>query len=215
MNRLLLAAMWVAVLAVPVTARADIFTYTDAEGVVHFTNAPVNGAKAYEPNADALGFGGQAEVRYANTPRMWTPASVKNDKAARYQDLMNRAARRYRLPVALVKAVTAAESGFNPAAQSHAGACGLMQLMPGTAAEMQVKDIFDPEQNVMGGARYLRYLINHFDGDVKLAVAAYNAGPNIVSKVKRVPNIPETKGYVKRVLSLYRGYRQQERVALR
>jgi soluble lytic murein transglycosylase-like protein len=197
-------------------ARAAVYTYTDREGVVHFTNnRDEAGAREYHPGDD-LGFGGEpAKMKFANTPRMWAPVEVQNKKSSKYDDMIRRAANRYRLPVALVKAITAAESGFNPQAHSHAGACGLMQLMPATAAEMEVTDIYDPEQNVNGGARYLRYLINAFDGDVKLAVAAYNAGPNLVSKLGRVPNIPETKGYVKRVLSLYKGYRKADTLAQR
>ena len=191
-------------------ARAEVYSYVDAEGVVHFTNTPRPGARLFSPGHDDAGFGGAAvtaEGRYANTPRMWRAAALRRDKGLAYTAIIHAAARRYRLPPALVKAVMAAESGFNPAARSHAGACGLMQLMPVTAREMGVEDIFDPEQNIHGGARYLRYLINHFSGDVKLAVAAYNAGPNLVARLGRVPNIPETRTYVRRVLGLYRTYR--------
>lgn len=195
----------------PVRAHATVYTYTDAQGVVHFTNTLQPGAREYHPQADALGFGGEVpERKLANTPRMWRMASIRKDKGRAFEDHIRSAAERYRLPPALVKAVMAAESGFNPRAQSHAGACGLMQLMPVTAAEMGVEDIFDAAQNIHGGARYLRYLLNHFDGDVKLAVAAYNAGPNLVARLGRVPRIPETMVYVKRVLGLYRTYRRTE-----
>ena len=184
--------------------------------MVHFTNdSSERGAREYHPG-DELGFGGEpSKVKFANTSRMWAPVEVQDKKSSRYDRLIKQAADKYRLPPALVKAVTATESGFNPQAHSHAGACGLMQLMPATAAEMEVADIYDPEQNINGGARYLRYLINAFDGDVKLAVAAYNAGPNLVSKLGRVPNIPETRGYVKRVLSLYKSYRKADMLAQR
>jgi soluble lytic murein transglycosylase-like protein len=195
------------------SARAAIYRYVDREGVVHFTNTPpAAGARPYEynPSADDAGFGGAAPaLKFANTPRMWEPAPL-NNRTSRYDDLLAAAARRYRLPFALVKAVTAAESGFRPEVVSRAGACGLMQLMPVTAREMGVKDVFNPEQNIQGGARYLRLLINSFGGDVKLAVAAYNAGPHVVKRVMRVPEIPETKRYVKTVLRLYRAYRQVE-----
>lgn len=206
------ALLCLCALLAPAPAAAEVYTYVDRQGVVHFTNARRPGARLYVPSTDDPPFGGEgtAQTRWANTPRQWSPALVRKDRGARYEKLIRAAAARYRLPHALIKAVMASESGFNPRAQSHAGACGLMQLMPATAKEMGVADIFDPLQNVMGGSRYLRYLINHFAGDVKLAVAAYNAGPNIVARVKRVPNIPETKAYVRRVLGLYRAYRKQQ-----
>jgi len=194
-------------------AHAEVYSYKDRDGVVHFTNHKVAGAKAYAPSAgDESAFGGEAP-RFANTPRMWTPVKVRKNDA--YDGLIQKAARRYELPPALLKAIMATESGFSPNVKSHAGACGLMQLMPQTAKEMGVTDIFSPEENVMGGARYIRYLINYFQGNVKLAVAAYNAGPSIVSRVKRVPEIPETKSYVTRVLRLYGSYRRAEMLAFR
>ncbi|MEW5855453.1 MAG: transglycosylase SLT domain-containing protein [Myxococcota bacterium] len=213
MRAILLALPLLMALAAP--ARAAIYTYTDKDGVVHFTNTPPDSsAREYTPGADDLGFGGAPTgTKFANTPRMWEPPPKVAAKSRKFEALIARAAERYRLPAALIKAVMAAESGFNPRAKSHAGACGLMQLMPVTAAEMNVGDIFDPEQNVFGGARYLRYLINKFNGDVKLAVAAYNAGPNLVARLGRIPEIPETKKYVRTVLSLYRGYRRAELLA--
>jgi soluble lytic murein transglycosylase-like protein len=115
----------------------------------------------------------------------------------------------YKLPHALVKAVIATESNYNPWAVSEKGAVGLMQLMPQTAHEMFVEDPFDPVQNIQGGTRYLRVLVNLFDGDLVKVLAAYNAGPEVVKRAEQraaefvVPAIPETKEYVRRVLQNY------------
>ncbi len=124
----------------------------------------------------------------------------------RYDGIIREAAAYYSLPFELVKAVVAAESDFEPRAQSAAGAQGLMQLIPSTARDMYVSDIFDPRENVFGGVRYLRYLANTFNGDVRLTVAAYNAGPDVVGKRADVPNIEETQTYVKRVMAFYHYY---------
>ncbi len=120
------------------------------------------------------------------------------------------AAVRYKMPKALVRAVMHTESAFDPQALSHVGASGLMQLMPNTAREMYVQDIFDPQQNIEGGVRYLRVLANEFNGDMVKMVAAYNAGPEAVKKYHgQVPPYPETQAYVKKVLALYFQYKAQ------
>ncbi len=110
------------------------------------------------------------------------------------------------MPPSLVTALVAVVSSFEPAAFSHAGAQGLMQLIPSTARAMQVRDPFDPRDNVYGGVRYLRVLANEFGGSVRLTVAAYNAGPKRVRRARGVPNIAETETYVRRVLTLYEHY---------
>ncbi|MDR2613598.1 MAG: lytic transglycosylase domain-containing protein [Deltaproteobacteria bacterium] len=117
----------------------------------------------------------------------------------RLRPVISRAAARYRLDPALIAAIIKAESAFDPKAVSWAGARGLMQLMPNTARHMGVKDSFDPEQNVMGGARYLREMLDRFGGDLTLAVAAYNCGPERVARAGRVPDISETRNYVRTV----------------
>jgi len=122
-----------------------------------------------------------------------------------YDALIRRKAERYGVSFALVRAVVAVESGFNAKAESHAGAQGLMQLMPPTAADLGVKDSLDPEQNVDGGTRYLAGLIKMFKRE-DLALAAYNAGPGRVKRAGGIPNIRETKSYVKRVLRLSRAF---------
>jgi soluble lytic murein transglycosylase-like protein len=107
----------------------------------------------------------------------------------------------------LIKAIIANESGFNANATSGAGAQGLMQLMPGTAAGLGVTDAYDPAQNVAGGTKYIKGLLQRFNGDVRLAVAAYNAGPGAVEKYGGVPPYAETQNYVQNVLSSYAKYR--------
>jgi soluble lytic murein transglycosylase-like protein len=120
-----------------------------------------------------------------------------------YNELIDKAAARYDLDPDLIRSVMQTESAFNPMAVSPAGAMGLMQLMPELAEEFGITDPFDPEQNIMGGARYLRQLLNMHDGNVRLAVASYNAGPGAVARYGgRVPPFDETREYVKRVTHL-------------
>jgi soluble lytic murein transglycosylase-like protein len=121
--------------------------------------------------------------------------------------LVQQNAATWQVDPALVKAVIANESGFNANATSKVGAQGLMQLMPDTATSLGVRDAYDPAQNVAGGTRYLRGLLDRFNGDEKLAVAAYNAGPNAVEKYGGVPPFAETQNYVQNVLSSYDRYR--------
>jgi soluble lytic murein transglycosylase-like protein len=122
-----------------------------------------------------------------------------------YDDLIAEAAAKYGVRFSLVKAVVAVESGFRPAVKSRAGAMGLMQLMPGTAKDLGVKDATDPRENIHGGTRYLAGLLKHFKNE-ELAVAAYNAGPGRVMRAGGVPRIAETRAYVTNVLGLARRY---------
>jgi soluble lytic murein transglycosylase-like protein len=116
-----------------------------------------------------------------------------------YDDIIREAAAQYDLDPQLIRAVMRAESAFNPLVVSPAGAQGLMQLMPALAAEMGVEDVFDPRDNIMGGARYLRWLLDRNRGSIPLALAGYNAGPTVVSKYRKVPPFRETQTYVKRI----------------
>ncbi len=115
------------------------------------------------------------------------------------EDIFIRASEKHQVPINLLKSVAKAESNFNPDAVSHCGAQGVMQLMPSTAEGLGVKDAFDPEENIMGGAKYLSMMLNQYDGDVKLALAAYNAGSGNVAKYGGIPPFKETQAYVKKV----------------
>lgn len=126
-----------------------------------------------------------------------------------FSDVIESAARSARIDPALVAAVAHAESGFNPRAQSEAGAKGLMQLMDSTARGLGVQDSFDPAQNVKGGATFLAGLLKQFHGDVKLALAAYNAGPGAVQRYGGIPPYEETQRYVPKVLTFYEQYRRR------
>ncbi len=173
------------------SAGAALYSYVDGSGRLHFTNVP--GDSRYR---EVLGYD---KVRRVAAP-------------GRFSSHIQRAAERYRLDPELIKAVIKVESDFDPHAVSKKGAMGLMQLMPATAKEMDVAAPFAPQENILGGSRYLRKLINLFDGDLRLALAAYNAGPNRVLENGRVPRIAETEKYVKRVLMEY-GNNQRNRYA--
>jgi soluble lytic murein transglycosylase-like protein len=144
---------------------------------------------------------GDALAVAPNAPAMLPPAQI--------DALVNTNATQWNVDPALVKAIIANESGFNANATSNVGAQGLMQLMPSTAAGLGVSDPYDPAQNVSGGTRYIKGLLNRFGGDVKLAVAAYNAGPGAVEKYGGVPPYAQTQNYVQDVLSSYAKYRNQ------
>lgn len=120
--------------------------------------------------------------------------------AGEYADLIEQTAVRHRVDPALVAAMAKVESDFDPYAVSHKGACGLLQLLPETAERFGVTDIFDEAQNLDGGARYLRWLLDRFEGDTELALAAYNAGEQAVEQHGGIPPYPETRDYVVRVL---------------
>jgi soluble lytic murein transglycosylase-like protein len=183
--------------ALAAQAQADVFTYTDANGVEHYTNAPGEGP--YQRLSSLM-----EEVGKSNRANA---LPVKANVAA-FAPHIEKAADEVGIEAALVHAVITAESGYNPGAISKTGAQGLMQLMPGTAKRYAVKDAFDPKQNIRGGTRYLRDLLDQFDNNIELAVAAYNAGENaVIRHGRKIPPYRETQAYVPKVLRLYNKYR--------
>jgi len=126
-----------------------------------------------------------------------------------FRSVIHQAADRHQIDPALIKAIIMAESGYNPNAVSKKGAMGLMQLMPGTAEALGVKDSFNPEHNIDAGVEYFKRLMNQFKGNVKLALAAYNAGSRNVRQYQGVPPFKATKYYVKKVLKYYSYYKEQ------
>ncbi|MCS7299261.1 MAG: lytic transglycosylase domain-containing protein [Spirochaetia bacterium] len=132
--------------------------------------------------------------------------STSESRDNKFDEIIEEASKRYDLPKELIKAVIKAESNFNPIAISPKNAMGLMQLIPSTAMEMGVEDVFDPFQNIMGGTKYLRKMLDRFNGNLFLALSAYNAGPERVSRSGGIPDIEETKDYVDRVIRFYKEY---------
>lgn len=177
-------------LAFAAPVQADIYRYEDEEGVVHFTDAPTD--KKFKVFLRDLRKDRQLRTRFR---------FAANADPQVYEQLIVSTANKYGVSPALVKAVIQAESGYNPNAVSRAGASGLMQLMPGTAKQLKVADSFDPRQNVDGGVRYLKFLLDTFKGDVSLALAAYNAGLGKVARYGGIPPYEETRTYVNRVLN--------------
>jgi soluble lytic murein transglycosylase-like protein len=149
--------------------------------------------------------GGQGGSRVRTSAAPAGAAAAPVDRTGDHWDHIQDAALRYGLDPDLVAAVIRTESGFRAHAVSPKGAMGLMQLMPSTARLLGVEDVFDGRENIFGGCRYLRSLIDQFDGDLKLALAAYNAGPEAVSRHNGIPPYRETQNYVRQVLALYNG----------
>jgi soluble lytic murein transglycosylase-like protein len=192
MKRSLLSTLLIlGFLGIPSGVLADIYKFTDEEGVTHLTNMPTEVNRNY--------------VLLIKEKRVII--KIKGD-IAQYDAMIKKASDKYNVDYALIKAVIKAESNFNHRAVSPVGAQGLMQLMPQTAAQLNVEDSFHPEDNIDGGVRYLRYLIRLYNGNLSLALAAYNAGEGAVARYhNRIPPYPETQNYVQRVLQYFEQYR--------
>lgn len=182
--------------ALPATLRADIYRYEDEEGVIHFTDIPTDSKfKIF-----------MRDIKKDKALRTNFRLNEFAGDPAQFESIINSCARQYGVDSNLIKAVIQAESNYNPKAISRKGAAGLMQLMPKTAQSLKVADSFDPAENIRGGVRYLRFLLDTFKGDVSLALAAYNAGLTNVAKHKGVPPFAETRNYVAKVMTFQRGY---------
>ncbi|MEW6107612.1 MAG: lytic transglycosylase domain-containing protein [Nitrospirota bacterium] len=169
-------------------AYSDIYKYTDENGVVCYTDAP---------------FGKKTE-RVIRQRKIIENNEVQGVK---YSGYVHKAAVKYQIEPELIHAVIKTESNGNHRAVSRKGAMGLMQLMPSTASDMNVGNPFNPEENIDGGTKYLKYLLEKFNGNLTLALAAYNSGPKTVEKYGSVPPISETRQYVNKIFSIYRGKR--------
>jgi len=185
-----------------------------ATRIEQITGAPVTlpGLPSSDPQPTTGSFASMLQAQMNATPDD-TAALPTSDAApamvppAQIDALVGENAQSQNVDPALVKAIIANESGFNANATSKVGAQGLMQLMPGTAAGLGVTNAYDPAQNVAGGTKYIKSLLDRFGGDVRLAVAAYNAGPGAVEKYNGVPPYAETQNYVQNVLASYEKYR--------
>lgn len=178
----------------PCVSQADIYQYISPNGTISLTNVP-------------------SDARYrkihVDSARFHTSLSERE-----LEPVIRRHSTQQRLHPALIRAVIKAESNFDPRAISRAGAIGLMQLMPQTAARMDVRDMYDPDDNVGGGTKYLRQLLDRFHGNLPLALAAYNAGENLVERYQALPPITETRQYVRKVLRYYRTFLVRDGVIL-
>ncbi|MCG8685805.1 MAG: lytic transglycosylase domain-containing protein [Desulfobacterales bacterium] len=187
----LAVSVWVLVaLSSPCLGQGNIYRYIDADGVVHFTNTPTT-----------AGYTVYIRVK---------EKSAKNVRSAprSYDKIIQKAGKRYGVEAALIKAVIQVESSFNPKAVSKKGARGLMQIMPENESALNISNPFDPSQNIMGGTRYLKRLINRYNRELGLALAAYNAGPTAVDRYREIPPYAETQAYVKKVMELYSQYKR-------
>lgn len=200
----LFAIVAIVMAATATPARADVYYYKDANGVFHFTNESRPGAVLFHMDASV-------ERLAAKRPE---PKAARKYAArgADYETLIQKWAAAYDVEAELVRAVIRAESGFNKRAVSRAGARGLMQLMPATARSHGVRNIHSPEDNIRGGVKHLRGLLDRYGGNVTMALAAYNAGEAHVDRHRGIPPIAETRSYVARVLKYRREYQRAERL---
>lgn len=191
-------------LSLPLAAAADIYQYVDGNGVLHFSNTgTVKKAKVFARESLRTAPKEPAAEEEARPAGKTTPSlSIIHSS---YSDIIHDACDKHGVDPALVHAIVKVESDFNVYAVSRTGAMGLMQLMPQTAVEMNVRNSFNPTENIYGGVKYLRYLLDRYEGNLKLALAAYNSGETSVKRWGTIPPFRETQQYVRKVLQIYNG----------
>jgi soluble lytic murein transglycosylase-like protein len=209
----------VATLLVGAPAHAQIWMSRGSDGSMHFTNVPAHrraDARVFISARDQPPLGSRpsqvitmppAPTMSAETRALYLQTAQDPGRYTRYDAYIREAAQLYQLPESLIRAVIRQESDYNPYSVSTSNAMGLMQLLPSTAASMNVRDPFEPRQNILGGTRFLRLLANTFNGDLVLTIAAYNAGAGAVIRYSGVPPFDETQHYVRQVMRYYYEYR--------
>ncbi|MEK6744874.1 MAG: lytic transglycosylase domain-containing protein [Nitrospirota bacterium] len=183
------------------TANADIYQFVDENGVVHMTNVP--GGRVKKPTKILMENRKTASSSASPSRRTDNRSQLADSIPVSYINIINAACSRFGVDPSLVHAIVKVESDFNPYAISRKGAMGLMQLMPQTANTMNVRNTFSPDENIEGGVKYLRYLLDRYEGNISLALAAYNAGETAVKKWGTIPPFKETQDYVKKILQIY------------
>jgi hypothetical protein len=186
MKKIILISLILIVWSFSASCHADIYKYVDEDGVIHLTNMP---------NGDHF-----KKIMSENIV----------DRRSSYNQMIRSASFKYDIEPSLIKALITVESNWDSSAVSKKGAIGLMQIMPATATDMKIINPYDPGQNIEAGTRYLRFMLDRFEGNLALALAAYNAGPTTVEKSGGVPAIAETRNYIKKVLTIHNKRRNNQ-----
>lgn len=184
----------------PMAAQAQVYAVLGNDGRLQVSAVPLAGAARFDPHRTYV----PRPKRAAAPPRFEAVAAVSDARRQRWAALVNQVAAEYAVDAHLLHAIVQTESNYNADARSHAGALGLMQVIPATGRRFGAQDLFDPLQNLRAGTAYLVWLDRHFQGDLALVLAAYNAGEGAVQRHgRRVPPFAETRAYVERVTQLY------------